>query len=216
MTEGHTNKGHARELCTRDSAHPLQCTPVAAGCSACHATCAWVFIERMASALQPTSNGARQGLVARRPPWLTLTHRHLANTLAGPDSEELPYTEEFFLPGSGASRGLTSSDLEASRTQTWDDATATVSIDDVDKPGPHSLTPLCAAPQAGSPAGFSLREAVSAAPSPEPRSANRPSRTWPCAALWRRRIRAALQGLRRRSCRTRRSSSCPAAAPPAA
>ena len=43
--------------------------------------------------------------------------------------------EEFFLPGSGASRGLTSADLEASRTQTWDDPVATVSIDDVDKPG---------------------------------------------------------------------------------
>jgi hypothetical protein len=51
------------------------------------------------------------------------------------DGEELPYTEEFFLPGSGASRGLTSQDLEASRTQTWDDPVATVSIDDVDKPG---------------------------------------------------------------------------------
>ena len=54
---------------------------------------------------------------------------------ADSDGEELPYTEEFFLPGSGASRGLTSQDLEASRTQTWDDPVATVSIDDVDKPG---------------------------------------------------------------------------------
>lgn len=54
---------------------------------------------------------------------------------AGAGSEELPYTEEFFLPGSGASRGLTSTDLEASRTATWDDVVATVSIDDVEKPG---------------------------------------------------------------------------------
>ena len=36
---------------------------------------------------------------------------------AGPASEELPYTEEFFLPGSGATRGLTSQDLETMRTQ---------------------------------------------------------------------------------------------------
>ena len=55
--------------------------------------------------------------------------------LAGAESEELPYTEEFFLPGSGATWGLTSQDLEASRTATWDDNTATVSIDDVEKPG---------------------------------------------------------------------------------
>jgi len=54
---------------------------------------------------------------------------------AGTASEELPYVEEFFLPGSGASRGLTSTDLEANRTQTWDDVIATVSIDDVEKPG---------------------------------------------------------------------------------
>ena len=44
----------------------------------------------------------------------------------------------FFLPGSGASRGLTSQDLEVSRTDTWDDNTVT--IDEVEKPGePASL-----------------------------------------------------------------------------
>jgi len=58
--------------------------------------------------------------------------------------EELPYTEEFFLPGSGAARGLTSADLEVSRTQTWDDVIATVSIDDVEKPGEKPrMTPAC-------------------------------------------------------------------------
>ena len=37
-----------------------------------------------------------------------------------PNSEELPYTEEFFLPYSGASRGLTSQDLETQRTMDSD------------------------------------------------------------------------------------------------
>jgi len=50
--------------------------------------------------------------------------------------EELPTTEEFFLPGSGASRGLTSQDLEASRTATWDDNMTT--IEDLEPPGPGS------------------------------------------------------------------------------
>ncbi len=50
----------------------------------------------------------------------------------GPGSEELPTTEEFFLPGSGASRGLTSADLEASRTATWDDNMATLNSLDAD------------------------------------------------------------------------------------
>lgn len=57
----------------------------------------------------------------------------MTNRCAGPDSEELPATEEFFLPGSGASLGLTPSDLEAGRTATWDDNTLT--IDDLEAPG---------------------------------------------------------------------------------
>lgn len=57
----------------------------------------------------------------------------IENLFTGPYAEELPTTEEFFLPGSGASRGLTSQDLEASRTATWDDNMAT--MDDVDRPG---------------------------------------------------------------------------------
>lgn len=51
----------------------------------------------------------------------------------GEDAEELPTTEEFFLPGSGASRGLTSQDLEVSRTATWEDNMVT--IDDLEGPG---------------------------------------------------------------------------------
>ena len=154
-TKGCTNMGHATPLLLHelpyagDSTHLLQPVPSAAGCSACHAACAWVLVKRMTSALQ-LPNGAGQGSITRRFSRLMLTHQRLAQTLAGAESEELPYTEEFFLPGSGASRGLTSSDLEASRTQTWDDATATVSIDDVDKPGPHRLMSLCATLQAGS------------------------------------------------------------------
>ncbi len=48
-------------------------------------------------------------------------------------SDESPMAEEFFLPGSGASLGLTSADLEASRTATWDDAMAT--MEDIEAPG---------------------------------------------------------------------------------
>lgn len=57
----------------------------------------------------------------------------MTHLCAGPESEELPTTEEFFLPGSGASRGLTSLDLETNRTATWDDNTVT--IDDLEAPG---------------------------------------------------------------------------------
>jgi hypothetical protein len=44
-----------------------------------------------------------------------------------------PTVEEFFLPGSGAALGLTSQDLEVSRTATWEDNLAT--IDDIEPPG---------------------------------------------------------------------------------
>ncbi len=52
---------------------------------------------------------------------------------AGTASYEAPTEEEFFLPGSGAALGMSSADLEASRTATWDDNMAT--IDDVEPPG---------------------------------------------------------------------------------
>ena len=51
----------------------------------------------------------------------------------GTASYEAPTEEEFFLPGSGAALGMSSADLEASRTATWDDNMAT--IDEVEPPG---------------------------------------------------------------------------------
>lgn len=134
---------------------------------------------------------------------------------AGPSSEELPYTEEFFLPGSGASRGLTSQDLEASRTQTWDDATATVSIDDVDKPGPHTFVLGFAASQQADPLfAASPQEGLSSTAGPWLRRLQ--SGHWQGEQLWRHAMCAAPQGRRLRSCHTLKSSSCPAAAQPAA
>ena len=61
----------------------------------------------------------RAGLLAKRAAVATGSVR----CAAGPASEELPFTEEFFLPGSGATRGLTSQDLETMRTQVGRSAT---------------------------------------------------------------------------------------------
>lgn len=90
--------------------------------------------ESMNEDIMGTADQPGEGF--RIPPEATQAAADATPPYTGLAYDEPPTVEEFFLPGSGAALGLTSQDLETSRTATWDDNLST--IDDIEPPGPDS------------------------------------------------------------------------------